>query len=655
MSCGKCAECDGPTEWDEGVGSAICTECGTLADPTQSVLTTRYDFAPNTTNEPWTTLTTTLKSRKGWALPGQSQDASHTRNTLAIREFIQTLAIRLSARGAAERAQTLFDQVMTRGQFRWGRQSKRMAGAALAIALRESKRSDALRDIAYFLEESPGALGRSFSSLTRILALNVTPADPTVHLSTLHSHLVSELQESASTFPDKLRTTLVPLLPRMMVIMRTADSLCALLSRTDALVKVPTPPTSCAVLMLAIEAEVQSSLPHTGVLAQVLGSRFGAAKATVMQRYKIIYDLVEEWIREVPWLDAHERKNGGTGRSKVAKRIVVARGLKDVLQFQDEISAKKLEAQEKPRLEIEVEDVSTDGKEDVEDDPDADGPWRFFRDNRRRDTTAGTSSASTRVVRKDVVISRPPLKKWKSSHERSVARASQFLLDPLRSRGSGDSGMQSEPSRPRKPSGGADLDLLSHILTADPSSLPHVFANAPSRLQLLVASRTRAESDIPDEELFTDGELDGMLRSAEEAGQLRIALGWDAEEEGDVASPATPRKHCRKRKREEAEEDQETAGGSKRINMDALARLLDPSFDLEAEYVFNDTDDLLANDDKECADNEVVDYASLSFVGYGEDPDVLSRAPMSSGEGEVVEEWRPMSPGGGYDEDRYDV
>ena len=63
-------------------------------------------------------------------------------------EFIQALAVRVSARGSAERAQTLFDQAMSRGKFRWGRKSKRMAGAALAIALRESKKSDALRDIA---------------------------------------------------------------------------------------------------------------------------------------------------------------------------------------------------------------------------------------------------------------------------------------------------------------------------------------------------------------------------------------------------------------------------------------------------------------------------------------------------------------------------
>ncbi|KAH9842545.1 uncharacterized protein C8Q71DRAFT_208109 [Rhodofomes roseus] len=654
MSRGRCAECNGPTEWDENVGSAICVECGTLADPTQSVLTTHHDFLPDTAHGPWTTFTTSLKNRKGWTLPGQSQDASHTRNTLAIYEFIQTLAMRLSARGATERAQILFDQAMARERFRWGRQSKRMAGAALAVALRESKRNDALRDIAYLLEESPAALGRAFISLARILSLNVSPADPTVHLSTLHNHLVSLTQGPSSNLPDKLRTTLEDLRPRMLTIMQTADSLCALLSRTDVLVKMPPPPTACAVMMLAIEAELKSSLPHTGLLAQLLGSRFDTAKVTVMQRYKIIYDLVEEWIREVPWLDAHERKNGGTGRSKVAKRVVVARGLKDVLQFQDEISAKKMEAQAMPRLDLEMENPSTDDKEELEDDPDTDGRWRFCQDNRRRGDAVGTSSASTHVVRKDVVNSRPPLKKWKTSHERSVARASEFLLDPLRSQGSGGSGAQSAPPRARRPSGRADLDLLSHILTADASSLPHVFANAPSRLQLLAASRA-CESDIPDEELFADGELDGLLRSAEEAGQLRTALGWDEEEE-DASGPPLPQKQRKKRKRGADEEDGGGVGGSKRINMDALAKLLDPSLDLAAEYVFGDKNDYLADDDEEDADDENAEHAPRSFFDGVEDPDMPPSAQLEGGadEGEIVEEWRPMSPGGGgYDADRY--
>ena len=85
MSRDKCAECGGRTEWDENVGSAICIECGTLSDPTQSVLTTNLDFSSNGTSGPWTTNTTlSLKGRKGWTLAGQSQEASLNRNKVRL-------------------------------------------------------------------------------------------------------------------------------------------------------------------------------------------------------------------------------------------------------------------------------------------------------------------------------------------------------------------------------------------------------------------------------------------------------------------------------------------------------------------------------------------------------------------------------------------
>ena len=46
------------------------------------------------------------------------------------------------------RAQGVFDQAMRAGRFRWGRKAKLTAGASLAIALRESHKSDSIRDIA---------------------------------------------------------------------------------------------------------------------------------------------------------------------------------------------------------------------------------------------------------------------------------------------------------------------------------------------------------------------------------------------------------------------------------------------------------------------------------------------------------------------------
>lgn len=460
------------------------------------------------------------------------------------------------------------------------------------------------------------------------------------------------LQESPQAFPDSLKAALQYHLPRMMTIMRTADSLCALISRSDGLAKLPTPSTACAVLILAVEAELQKQVPHTGAFAQILGARYQTAKVTVMQRYKLIYDLVEEWIREVPWLEAHERKKGGQGRSVVAKRIVVARGLKDVLQFQEEIWVKKLEAQAEPLPLLDLElAVDTEDNQDGEDDADEDGQWRYLQDTRRPhieknnvDVAASTSSTSPTLTKQELVMSRPVHKSYKSSHERAVARASRFLLDPLRQASSAGSSAQSTPPRLRKPSGPTDIDLLSHILTADVAHLPHVFASAPSRLQILAARAPAV--DIPDEELFADGELDGLIRTAEEAGQLQTALGWDEDCEED-----TPPKISRpKRKRDRKDDGQGPSKGTKRINMDALARLLDPDMDFEVAYSSSECD--------------FVGEHGLGD-GYAEDEDVGARTvpagdgntgiPSRPGDGEVVDEWRPMSPGGGgCDDDWYE-
>ncbi|KAJ8457423.1 hypothetical protein ONZ51_g11545 [Trametes cubensis] len=350
---GRCEECGVTTEWDPDLGSAICLQCGTLADPTQSVFTSHLDYVDSSREYTgWSNVPggSTLRGRNGRVLAGQDKEARDRRNTISMHEFIRGIAGRLANPGVTVRAQAIFDQAMARGHYRWGRRAKLTAGAALAIALRESHKSDSIRDIAYLLEEPPTSVSRAFSAVVELLGLKLSTADPAIHLPALQTYLVSLVNgtEAGHALPAQLMKLLPGLTPRLTSVVRTAASLSALLERTHILAHLPTPPTACALLILALEAEHGSSLPHAGALAQTLGARVGAGKGVVMQRYKQIYDLVEEWIREVPWLDAHERKAAkgrqGGGRSKVAKRVVVARGVKDVVQFQEEIWRKRVES-----------------------------------------------------------------------------------------------------------------------------------------------------------------------------------------------------------------------------------------------------------------------------------------------------------------------
>jgi transcription factor IIIB 90 kDa subunit len=85
----SCAECGGNTSWDEHVCSTICTSCGTLQDPSQSLLASHIDQHDNSARQYDDTLwcpSTTLKSIRaaGWNLTGQGKEARDSKNTVHI-------------------------------------------------------------------------------------------------------------------------------------------------------------------------------------------------------------------------------------------------------------------------------------------------------------------------------------------------------------------------------------------------------------------------------------------------------------------------------------------------------------------------------------------------------------------------------------------
>ncbi|PIL30498.1 hypothetical protein GSI_07198 [Ganoderma sinense ZZ0214-1] len=662
---GRCEECGASTVWDSDVGSAICLQCGTLADPTQSVLASHLETVDVSGRDfaPWVNVPggSTLRGRNGWALSGQGKEGRDRKNTIAMHDFIRVLATRVSNPGLTPRAQGIFDQAMRLGKYRWGHKARLTAGAALAISLRESRKSDYLRDIAYLLNEPHTVLSRAFSKVVALLQLGLSTTDPAVHLPTLQTHLVSLLDGTGSVgpaLPAQLVKVLFPLLPRLPSITDTASSLAGLLARTNAFTHLPTPPTACALLMLALEAELSASLPNAGAFAAALGTRLGAAKATVMLRYKEIYDLVEEWIREVPWLDAHERKptkgREGKGRSKVAKRVVVARGLKDVVLFQEEIWRKRIQHDGRPLVQLDLD----------ESDKGAVGSGDQWWDS----SEAGSSNGSSRsmpVLGEDHM---PPRKKAKTRHAKTVVDASQFLLNPL----------SAATSSPAPTSAVGSPDLLAHLLTADASFLPHAFSHVPSRLQLLASARGGTEPrHIADEELFTEDELEGLMRSPEEVEAVRTAMGWDLDDDegvdarndarndwggasalGNVGAGSSATKGEKRKRKLPDGGDGLDAGrgtkprGSKKIDMEALARLLDPDADLD--LATEDTVDTPAHGACEAAGPEdhdgeegEEDWEEYEEGAYAADHHEDADVGYGAAEEEVVEEWRPLSPGGG--------
>lgn len=155
MAAGRCKACDSKTIFDAEVGSNICTSCGTLEDPSQSVLASHFDFARNgdsTRDFPLSNVNTdalrSLRNKNGWNIAGSTKEVRENRNMVAMQKFVHSVAGSLGHPGLVPRALTLFNQARGKTpKFRWGHKAKCLAGASLAIALRESNKADSLRDI----------------------------------------------------------------------------------------------------------------------------------------------------------------------------------------------------------------------------------------------------------------------------------------------------------------------------------------------------------------------------------------------------------------------------------------------------------------------------------------------------------------------------
>ncbi|KAG2365804.1 hypothetical protein BDR07DRAFT_1329059 [Suillus spraguei] len=603
-----CPDCGGTFVWDDDVCSSICTKCGTLSDSAQCVLASHTESHETSVRQfqptSWHSFTAPLKNihKQRWNLSGQHKEARDRGNAIAMSIFITSVLTKLKNPGLSPRAEAIFTQAMTKGKYRWGRKAKLAAGASMAIALREAHKSDSLRDIAFFLDDSPLSLSRVFVAVVSLLDFDLSSSDPVVHLPILASHLQSLLhpESSASHLPPDLVTILTPLSSH--AVLRTATSLSGIISREATAIPIlmsPTPPIACAVLILALEAETRSPLPRLSELANALASRFGFARGVVTSRYKASYDLIEEWIREVPWLDQFVYKGKGRGasaRSKVSKRSIVAKGIIDVIQFQEEIWARKMSALGKASIVIEADPADEDGKKDEE---------AFF--------------SETCSINESPELHHQPRKKRKTK-DRSVEDAYHFLLNPL----SAKSYTLSNPMESEDPGTSTTCsDTSSPILT--PPTVPfttHLLSTSSydskhslSRLQLLALSRGGGSAEhIHDDELFVEGELEEFFRNSEEQEALKplFRLQWQ-EEDDTVAHPADSKPQTART---------EVSRGSGRVDMTALARILGG-------------EEVIDVDDEECE------------VESGSSTPATPRH-VQSDTAEEISAWRPLSPGNAF-------
>ncbi|KAJ8456454.1 hypothetical protein ONZ45_g18715 [Pleurotus djamor] len=574
----RCGECGANTIWDEDAASTICSECGTLTDPSQSVLTTHFDQQEYTKYHGSRTLKSFRRTAQNWDLAGQGKEARDNRNTYAMHDFVRSLSNALSVPGLSPRTITLFTQAMATGQFRWGRKARCLAGVCLAIALRESNRPDGLNDIAVILQEPPSALTRIFLSVLALLHLNLNPADPTIHIARLEAHLISivKVSEASSNLPSTLVKKLSAL--HIQSVMRTVQSLSNMIYRlgeSSDITTLPTGPTAAALVLLALEAESRASLPGVGELAQNLASLFSVQGPVVMARYKIIQDLIADCILQLPWV---EKPVIIKGRAKVAKRTIVARSLHDAIQFHEDIWATRRD---------EIRNCHTE--------------FSPNSDNESENHQVTASTPETEQVIDEIAESRR--KKRKLNVNTSLDEAHRFILDPVschlplsvsqKSVEHVPPETSSSPDVPLRPKTPERPSLLSYVLNASPSAPSN---KAPSRLQLLATTRG-GESNVLDDELLTDLEWSQIQRSDAEQQQLQAMWEdtWDSMEERTKNKDKETEKKALSVERKSGKRKRGLEGpsqGSRRINMEAYKKLMggDPASPSRSSSAFRESD-----------------------------------------------------------------
>ena len=324
MSCA----CAAAPRWDDSAAARVCPACASVLDPGIVLVDTNdTPGRPFAVPKPSWHHDKDARNKKNEVTFSPNFIAqAHLSSQYVISQLIKSITASLSLPGLAPRAIHIFTQARSAG-IRWGRQAKRAAAASVGLALREANHPHHLHDIAVLLNESFSALSRAFLRISSLLEFTFSPSDPSIYISSLQSQLQTLLQDSAVLSASVLEQ-LRPLDFRSVV--NTAYSLCAALTRTEGDVSRAAPSTACAIFLLALESEIRCSLHNAGDLALYLGAKYNISKGTVMSRYKIIQDQVASWIEQVPWLDKYASTGG---RAKVSKRTVVARGLKDALEF----------------------------------------------------------------------------------------------------------------------------------------------------------------------------------------------------------------------------------------------------------------------------------------------------------------------------------
>ena len=258
--------------------------------------------------------------------------------------------------------------------------------------------------------------------------------------------------------------------------------------------------TACALLLLSLEAHAgpPGPVPHALVLAAQLGAAVGARGAAVMARYRMLMDTIEADAARVPWLAGAS----ATGSKRVSRRSWVARAVLDVLQFHNQLEQAEIVQRGGPiSVEIEGDDDGDNIERGNQGEDEAALDAQIATVELKMTDSTGSMPRASKDTQSTTGTTMGPMRRYKKPRT-ATSQAASFLLDPL---------AHSAPAR-------ATLAHTTYLLSSDTAPEPAVL---PTRLQLLAVERGDAEA-IQDDELFSDGELEGIvIGTDEQAGEER--------------------------------------------------------------------------------------------------------------------------------------
>jgi transcription factor IIIB subunit 2 len=259
----------------------------------------------------------------------------------------------------------------------------------------------------------------------------------------------------------------------------------------------------------------------------------------------MLVNLIEADAARVPWLAG----TSSTGSKRVSKRSWVAKAVLDVLQFHNELEQAEIAERGGP-IGVDIEGEEDEGGiargNQGEDEAALDAQIAKV-ELKMLDRVESMSRAPT-GTRSTTGTTAGPVRRYKKPRT-TTTQAACFLLDPL---------AHCTPAR-------AALSHTTYLLSSDVATSSAV---PPTRLQLLAVERGNAEA-IHDDELFSDGELEGIVigtdeKASEERGRRAQALQIMWGEEDTEATGVLG-----------VETVQEGKIRKERVDMNKLAALLD--------------------------------------------------------------------------------